>query len=60
MRPLGFSGKEASAMKQVISLVAMLAVLLSGCAMSSTSTTDANRDPARAQERPAGSEGGSY
>jgi PBP1b-binding outer membrane lipoprotein LpoB len=47
-------------MKQVISLVAVLAVLLSGCAMSSTSTTDANRDPTRAQERPSESGGGGY
>lgn len=47
-------------MKELISLVAILTALLSGCAMSSTATTDANRDPARTQERPAGSEGGSY
>jgi PBP1b-binding outer membrane lipoprotein LpoB len=47
-------------MKQVISLVAILTVLLSGCAMSpTTSTTDPNRAPSRAQERP-GSDGGGY
>jgi PBP1b-binding outer membrane lipoprotein LpoB len=39
--------------KELISLVAILTVLLSGCAMSPTSATDPNRDPARTQsDRP--------
>jgi PBP1b-binding outer membrane lipoprotein LpoB len=49
-------------MSQLISAVIILALLLSGCAMSATSTSsDVNRVPARAQERlPETGGGGGY
>jgi PBP1b-binding outer membrane lipoprotein LpoB len=47
-------------MKGMISLVAILVMLLGGCAMSSTSSTDASRDPAAPQPQPPKSGGSGY